>query len=302
MRSADGEGTGKTPFVEYLARYLKGEGRKVAVLSRGYKRKVTKSQSHKVTSYELMGDEPYMLQQNLKDVPVVVNADRKRGIGAAINEYGADTVIMDDGFQQWGIKKDLDIVMIDAINPFGNRHILPRGILRQPLSSLKNADIFILTRIDINPDISDIRNTLSKINPSAIIIESAHQPVGFYALGRKQDLSGVDLFKGKTVILVSGIANPDSFKNMIVNLGIKIGASFDFPDHYSYTREDWDNITRQALEKKVDSIIITEKDAARLISLPLTDHSLPIFVLRIEIGITKNEERLHNRLRQLYTV
>jgi tetraacyldisaccharide 4'-kinase len=247
-----------------------------------------------------MGDEPYMLRENLKDVPVVVNADRKRGICIAINEYSADTVIMDDGFQQWGIKKNLDIVTIDALNPFGNQHILPRGMLRQPLSSLKNADVFILTRTDIVPDTFAIRDILGKINPAAIIIESAHKPVGFYPLGRKEDLADIGLLKGKTVTLVSGIANPDAFKGMIINLGINIGASFDFPDHYSYSRKDWDNIMRQAKEKNTDSIIITEKDAVRLSAFSVTSYPLTIFVLRIEISITKNEEKLHNRLRQLY--
>lgn len=295
-------GTGKTPFVEYLARYLKGQGRKVAILSRGYKRPGICGTGKPDMGYENMGDEPYMLQENLKDVPVVVNADRKRGICKAINDYGADTVVMDDGFQQWGIKKDLDIVTIDAVNPFGNRHILPRGILRQPFSSLKNADIFILTKTDISPYISDIRNILGEVNPSAIIIESAHKPVGFYPLGGRQDLSGVDLFKGKTATLLSGIANPDSFKNIIINLGIKIGVSFDFPDHYFYSRKDLGNIMRQAQEKNTDCIITTEKDAVRLNQLPAADYQLPIFVLRIEIGITKDEERLHNRLRQLYPV
>ncbi len=295
-------GTGKTPFVEYLARYLKAEGRKVAILSRGYKKPGLRGSGKPGIGYEMMGDEPYMLQENLKDVPVVVNADRKRGICTAVNDYGVDTVVMDDGFQQWGIKKDLDIVTIDAVNPFGNRNILPRGILRQPLSSFKNVDVFILTKTDISPDISDIRNILGKANPSAIIIESAHKPVGFYPLGKKQDLSGIDAFKNKTVILISGIARPDSFKKMIVNLGIKVGVSFDFSDHYSYSRQDLDNIFQACKEKNTDIIITTEKDAVRLSRLPIAGYQLSIFVLRIEIIITKDEERLHNRLRQLYSV
>lgn len=294
-------GTGKTPLVEYLARYLKGQGRKIAILTRGYKKPITDNRKPK-TEYEAMGDEPYMLQQNLKAVPVVVNADRKRGICTAINEYGVDTVVMDDGFQQWGIKKDLEIVAIDAANPFGNRHILPRGILRQPLSSLKNADVFVLTKTNINPDTSDIRNFLSKINPSAMIIESVHKPVGFYPLGKERNLSGVDLFKGKTAALFSGIANPDSFKNTIVNLGVKVGLSFDFPDHCPYAQQDFDNIFQACKEKNISIIITTEKDAARLSQLSIASYQLPIFILRIEISLTKDEERLHNRLRQLQPV
>lgn len=295
-------GTGKTPVVEYLAKYLKGEGRKVAILSRGYKKKCRSASVHRCSSYETMGDEAYMLQENLKGVPVVVNADRRQGISIAINDYGADTIIMDDGFQQWGIKKDLDIVTIDALIPFGNRHIFPRGILRQPLSSLKQADVFILTRTDVTPDISDIRKVLGEFNPLAIIIESVHKPVGFYPLGRKQDLSEVGIFKGKTIALVSGIANPDSFKGMVADLGVKIGASFDFPDHYSYSSKDLDRIILECKEKNIACIITTEKDAARLSQLPVKDCHLPVFVLRIEISITRNEdeERLHNRLRRLY--
>jgi len=293
-------GTGKTSLVEFLARYLKQQGHKVAILSRGYKRKVIKSGGHKVTGGESICDEPHMLQMNLKDVPIIVDADRVRSGNRAVNNYGVGTVILDDGFQQWRLIKDLEIVTIDATNPFGNRKLLPRGILREPLSSLKRADIFILTKTNLNTPIDSVKNTLSKLNPQAAIIESTHDPKGFYDINNPDKLFSVESLKGKTVSLFSGIGDPDSFEDLIVSLGLNIGLAYRFCDHHNYTEKDLDKIIRDSRGKGIDIIITTEKDAARLSVLQLTGSSLQLLVFRIELSI-KDEQKFYNRLHKLYS-
>lgn len=299
-------GTGKTPLVEVIAGYLKQQGHRVTILTRGYKRMHT-----------AMGDEPYMLEMNLADIPVIVDADRIRSANRAIRDYDADTVILDDGFQQWRIKKDLEIATIDATNPFGNRHMIPRGILRQPLSSLKRADVYVLTKTNLNPDIGQLKYTLNRLNPSGIIIESIHKPRGFYDIAKPEELFNTETLKGKTVSLFSGIGDPGSFEDLIIGLGINIGLSFRFADHHNYTREDLDKIIKGSKGKNIDTIITTQKDAARIYSLrPVlrqaqdtspkdteqsrsATYALPLLVLRIELAI-KDEQIFYNRLLRLY--
>jgi len=293
-------GTGKTSLVALIAKYLKQQGHKLAILSRGYKRKITNYQLP-ITNYEMMGDEPYMLKMNLGDVPVVVDTDRIRAAKLAIRDYGADTVILDDGLQQWRIKKDLEIVTIDATCPFGNRKLIPRGILREPLSSLKRADVFILTKTNLNPDNQDIKDFLSSINPQSLIVESTHSPLGFYRLQERDEFLRLEALRGETVTLISGIADPDSFENLIASLGIKIGSVFRFPDHYSYSQKDLDNIIQESQKKNIDTIITTEKDAVRLKDLQFTTCSLRLLYLRIELKIIKDEQEFYNRLLRLYT-
>jgi len=293
-------GTGKTSLVALIAKYLKQKGHKVAVLSRGYKRKVT-SYKLQVTSYKTMGDEPYMLKMNLGDVPVVVDTDRIQAAKLAIRDYGVDTVILDDGLQQWRIKKDLEIVTIDATCPFGNRKLIPRGILREPLSSLKRADVFILTKTNLNPDNQDIKDLLSSINPQSLIVESTHSPLGFYRLREKDEFLRLEALKGEAVTLISGIADPDSFENLIASLGINIGLAFRFPDHHNYSKEELDRVIKNSKDKNIGTIITTEKDAARIRSLQLTAYSLQLLYLRIELKMTKDEQGFYNRLLRLYS-
>ena len=293
-------GTGKTSLVEFIARYLKKEGHKVAIISRGYKRPNGTGEVEK-TEFKILGDEPCMLKNALKDIPVLVDPDRIRSSGLAIRNYGADTVVLDDGFQQWKIDKDLEIVTIDSSNPFGNQHLLPRGILREPLSSLKRADIFVLTKTNLNPDIQDIKDFLSSINPHALIIESIHHPLGFYRLNKRDELLGTEALRGEAVSLICGIGDPYSFENLIISLGINIGLSFVFPDHHPYSRKDLENIARETRKKNINIIVTTEKDAARLPQPSAYNFQQTIFVLRIELKITKNEQEFHNRLLQWYT-
>jgi tetraacyldisaccharide 4'-kinase len=172
-------GTGKTSLVEWICRYLKKQGHRVAILSRGYKRE-TPNLKFQIPNYETMGDEPYMLQMRLEGIPVIVDADRIRAGRRAVNIFKADTVILDDGFQQWRIAKDLEIVTIDATRPFGNGQLLPRGILREPLSSLARADILVLTKTNLSHKTSGIREALYSWSPKASVFESSHEPAGFY--------------------------------------------------------------------------------------------------------------------------
>lgn len=282
-------GTGKTSLVEFIAKYLEQQGQRVAILSRGYKQKGN-----------IPADEPAMLEKNLKNVPVIVDANRIRAGKEAIEKYGADTVILDDGFQQWKLKKDLEIVTVDATNPFGNRWVIPRGILREPVAALKEADILVLTKTNLNPGIMQIKNLLSRINRRAILVEATHQPLGFYALGSPDNLLSLDSLKGVSVTAFSGIADPASFENLLGNLGVKIGLSFRFSDHHHYSPRVLADIIEESKRKNITTIVTTEKDAVRLNSLKPSAISLQLLVLRIALKITQNEEGFLKRLLSLY--
>jgi tetraacyldisaccharide 4'-kinase len=288
-------GTGKTSLVEFIARFLKERGHKVAILSRGYRRDST--DDGRRTTDETMGDEPRMLQAKLQGIPVIVDADRVRGANKAIKEFGTDTVILDDGLQQWRINKDLEIITIDSANPFGNGHLLPRGILREPLSGLKRADVFVLTKTNLGGDTGRLKAALNKINPRAAVIESAHKPLGFYDMAKPEELLPADILKGETAALFCGIGDPGSFEKLIAGLRIKIGLSFRFFDHHNYTEADLEKIIRESKHNNIDTIITTEKDAVRVPERRTTNDERRILVLRIALEIKENdEERFFNRL------
>lgn len=291
-------GTGKTSLVEFTAKYLRQEGHRVAVITRGYGRK-TQDSIHDAQC-ENMGDEPYMLAKKLSGIPVVVDKNRTKAAKKAVKDYAADTLILDDGFQQWKIRKNLEIVVIDAVNPFGNRNLIPRGILREPLSSLKRADLFVLSKTDLSSDINSIKDYLVSIKPSTLIVESVHKPLGFYKINADDRLLGLNAFQGETVTLFSGIGDPASFESLILGLGIKIGLSFRFSDHHNYTPQDMEKIIRQSQEKNINTLITTEKDAVRLNTQYTILNTMNILVLCIELQITNNGQEFRNRLLRLY--
>ena len=292
-------GTGKTVMVERIARYLRKNGHKVAVLSRGYKRPGTTSFSI-TPGYEAMGDEPFMISQKLPDVPVLVDPDRVRSARAAIAEYGVDTVILDDGFQQWQIKKDLEIVMFNGMNPFGNRRLLPRGILRQPLYTLKKADVFVLTNAG-KADLSKTREFLLRANPRAMILEGEHGSSGIYRLSRKEELKAPDYLIGQSAALFCGLGNPDSFRCLAGKLGIKEELFFEFPDHYRYEEEDIEKMVLESRQKGVSLFLTTEKDAVRIHLSARKRFGDDIFVLAIELKFKDEEQRFFDRLRDIYS-
>jgi tetraacyldisaccharide 4'-kinase len=287
-------GTGKTALVEYLAAKLSSKGNKVGVLSRGYKRNAKQPGAYG------MGDEPEMLQKKFPQVPVIVDKDRLKAAARAIKDYAVDTLILDDGLQQWRIFKDLEIVTIDTRNPFGNFRLLPAGFLREPLTALSRADIFVLTQGDPGQDTVGLSAKLKRLNPRALIIESRHKPEGFSNLNKPDEILSIDSFKGESKVVFSGIGNPQAFENTVCSLGINIAGALRFADHHDYTQADLDDIIKYARERNSDTIITTEKDAVKIVRLRF--NGVRILSLNIKLSIIKNEAEFDRRLLKLYSL
>jgi tetraacyldisaccharide 4'-kinase len=286
-------GTGKTTFVEYLAVKLNQQGRKIAVLSRGYKSNLKKK------GVQATGDEPAMLEKKLPFARIIVDKNRVNSALRAIKSYGVDTLILDDGMQQWRIFKDLEIVTIDATVPFGNYRLLPAGFLREPIGALRRADVFVLTQCRPKQDIGDLTARLKLLNPQALIVESIHRPVGFSRLDDPHNILGLDILKGKRAIIFCGIGNPDGFENSVSVLGVNIFRSIRFQDHYDYTHNNLYNIISQARQENLEAVITTEKDAVKISGLGIRDPL--ILVLKIKLEIIRNETEFNRRLLKLYS-
>ncbi len=285
-------GTGKTPLVELVASRLAEKGRRVAVISRSY------AKTHIKTGREFT-DESLMLSRRLKGVTVLTDKDRAAATDKAIQDYNADTVIYDDGLQQWHIHKDLEIVTIDSGNPFGNGHLLPRGLLRQPIETLDKADIFILTKVNIARHDAAIKDRLKKLNPAAAIFEAEHQLAGIFSLGRPQEIFDAAKIKDKRLLAFSGIADPSAFLSLARGVGLKIASSVAFADHHSYTIDEIKSLASRARGSEAEALITTEKDAARLSFLGGFDCGVDIFVARLKLKI-RDEHEFLDRLYALY--
>lgn len=288
-------GTGKTPVVRMLTKYLVEQGKRPAIIIRGYK-------STPGQAYKQKGDEAFMLREELA-APVISDRNRVASGKKAINDFKADTLILDDGFQHWRLSRDLNIVTIDCTNPFGNGCIIPRGILREPLSGLRRADVFFLTKTNLSAaDIGKIKDKLVNINPFALMVESIHKPVGFYNLLKKEESLGIDKIKDKDVCLVCGIGNPAALEKTTLSLKLNPVLKFFFLDHHDYKKEEVIKIIDSCSRFKINTIITTSKDAVKL-----KDHFMglaptqKILVLDINIAITKGKDEFLSRLSRLYS-
>jgi tetraacyldisaccharide 4'-kinase len=301
-------GTGKTPVVEVFARELQREGRKVAILSRGYKKEeppFLRRLINRLTFYDrrcpprivsdgkalklnssMSGDEPYMLASNLPDVAVVVDKDRVKSGRYAIKELGCDTLILDDGFQYLSLKHRMEIVLIDCTNPFGNENVLPRGTLREPIKNLKRADFIFITKSDGTPQ-DELKARLRKLGPHAEIIECCHcaRHLRDVYSREKRDL---EFLQGLRVVALSGIAAPSGFEREVENRGATILDRKRFADHHRYTQQEIIDIINQSRNAGADAIITTEKDAVRFPLLERLD--VPIYYLRVDIELLSGHE------------
>lgn len=288
IRNITAGGTGKTPLVIYIARFLKDAGRNVCVLSRGYKRKVSGSSpvvvndgERLVAGRKISGDEPYLTARTLRNVPVVVCGDRKKAGYYAIDRFGADTLLLDDGFQYTGLQRDLDIVCVNALNPFGCGMLIPAGYLREPLKNLSRADIFIITRTDrvSKEKIKEIETVISKYKKDPKIFHSYFSKKVF-CRETEIDLSSL---KNQRIIAISGIAMPEDFEAIIADLGINLLSHIKYPDHYFFKDRDIKKFLHDAAEFQA-TVLTTSKDASRL------PEEFPCYVLDVKSEIMEKKE------------
>lgn len=297
-------GTGKTPVVEMFAKALRDRGRKVAILSRGYKSKAPPlwqkwwfwlnhiaeppprvvSDGVKVwLDSEVAGDEPYMLARNLPGVVVLVDKNRVKAGAYAIKQFGCDTLILDDGYQYLPLKGRLNLLLIDKTNPFGNGFTLPRGILREPIKHLARASYVLLTKSKGVRD-TELEAMIHKFNPGVEIIECAHQPqyLQHIATGERLPLTAL---AGRKIGAFSGIAAPEGFEAFLREAGAHLATTRRFVDHHRFTPQDLVDVFAEAQAAGVELMITTEKDAVRLNASEKT--TIPCYYLRLEIDILR---------------
>ncbi len=281
-------GTGKTPMVAWAVEHLTAEGHTPAILTRGYKARAGES------------DEAELLKALCPRAAVVVNADRIAGAREAL-AGGVDVLVMDDGFQHRRLRRDLDIVLIDATCPFGFGRCLPRGLLREPLSALADADAVVLTRSDAVPaeDAEALEHRLRGLAPKATLHRAIHEPAALVdETGQAMPTAALS---DKRVLAFCGIGNPSHFFRTVAELGANLGAnlvaSHPFADHVDYTDQLLGVLAQQAEACGAEVLVTTQKDAVKLHAASL---GRPIWSLAVRMKLTAGEASLRERLRAVF--
>ena len=289
-------GTGKTPVVIALARLLQDKVEHVVVLSRGYKRRsqspiVVVSDENKIISTPLeSGDEPYLIASLLHSVRVIVGANRYDSGRYAIENFNARLFILDDGFQHIELYRDSDILLIDATNPTGNGHLLPKGILREPLSEISRADCIIISRAN-EGDREYVTGLVRKYNKNSPVFYGTYKAKCFIDLNG--NIHGLNYIAGKAILLFSGIGNPYSFRKSIEDIGGRVQGEIIFPDHYWYKEKDMNRIFEDAKRVSADTILTTEKDIVRIIGTNVfnkAEDNIVILALKVEMELSEGFE------------
>lgn len=278
-------GTGKTPCVIALAGIIRSElRREPCVLIRGYG-----------------WDEQALLKKSLPDTPILVGEDRVKQSHRAVALYGSSIGILDDGFQYWELARDLNIVLVDSRHPFGNGHLFPRGVLREPKAALRRADIVIFTKMAASASpagIEPLKRDMKRYNRRLEFCTAAHRPKHLYdARARKEyDLSAVS---GKRVVLISSIGDPGYFEETARSLGVEVIEHIAFGDHHDYRSADIERIKRRCDGRPPDYIVTTEKDSVKLARRSFSFGKHVVLTLVIEMEITTGKEILIDRLHSL---
>lgn len=293
-------GTGKTPVVEYIAIYLRNKGKRVVILSRGYRLKTTpkiKDNIHNPKGKRPYNDESLMLHENLVDIPNILGKDRVASGQRALIEYKADCLILDDGFQHLRLNRSLDIVVINSLNPFGQGRIIPNGSLREPLKGLKRADLFIISHCNLCPPdgLEALKNRLVQMHCATHIVETIHHPIHLENL-RDFSILPIEWLSGRRIYAFCGIGNPESFSRCLAHSGAYLVKLNSFRDHHFYQEDELRTIIKEAGYLRADAIVTTQKDKTKILEAITTEniepYKIPIFAMKVVIKIVKGKEDL----------
>lgn len=273
-------GTGKTPCVEYVARLLRRHDLRVAILSRGF------------GATEGRNDEARVLEENLPDVPHLQGADRVHLAQIAVDELESEVLVLDDGFQHRRLARTLDLVLVDATQPWGYEYVLPRGLLREPRRGLRRAHLVLLTRCDlVAPQArAQLREDIAALAPKALVAESVHRPVA-WRNARGTEMEVEDL-RGKTVAAFCGLGNPEAFRQTLAQLGVQLAGWRTFRDHHDYTAQDLDELRGWIAAQSVDAVVTSQKDLVKINLEVLGER--PLWALRIALEVTQGREALEH--------
>ena len=264
-------GTGKTPLVIALTNMLRESGCRVGVVSRGYGRRTSKILE--VSNGTTMqsdpndtGDEPLLIAQRCPGVPVAIASSRYLAGRYLLEKFGIDTLVLDDGFQHLALRRNLDILILDATAPFGNQYLLPRGFLREPATAMARASLLVVSR---GRQVSDLGKVMDRIRAAAPRVPVCAIDFTARALVEVAGTTRLDpaVLKGQRVVAVSGIGKPDSFERLLTGLGTTVARHCVYPDHHDYSRGDLGRIRKVAEQAAADRIVTTEKDAVKLARL-----------------------------------
>jgi tetraacyldisaccharide 4'-kinase len=302
-------GTGKTPVVELMARSIRDRGRRVAILSRGYKSKkldqpqkwqdsrgraipfekmpkVVSTGNSILLDSKFAGDEPYMLARNLDGVAVVVDKNRVKSGHFAIANLDCNTLLLDDGMQYLDLAHSMDVVLIDSSAPFGTEALLPRGTLREPPKNLRRASYILITKCTGSSNETLIAR-IRRYNRTAAIIECTHGPIHLENVFTRER-QPLEFLKGKWVGAISAIAVPEAFEGSLEKLGAHVEIRRRFSDHYRFSGKEVEKFMQRCVERDMQLIVTTEKDAVRFPRPGSID--VPVYFLRIEVEILKGQE------------
>jgi tetraacyldisaccharide 4'-kinase len=276
-------GTGKTPMVEWLCRWFRARRIRVTIVSRGYK-----------AADGAANDEALELEQKLPDVPHVQNADRVAAARMAVDEFEAQIIVLDDAFQHRRIARDLDIVLLDALAPFGFEHVFPRGTLREPVTALARADGVVLTRADMaTPDErAEIAARVKKLAPRAFFAEGVHQPLALRSASGEE--APLDTLRGQRVAAFCGIGNPAAFRHTLASCGYDVSLFREFADHHCYSRGEVESLAAWAKQAPVKAVVCTHKDLVKLGIDRLGDK--PLWAVRVGLEFLAGQDVLEGAI------
>jgi tetraacyldisaccharide 4'-kinase len=272
-------GTGKTPMVEWLARHLRRQEIRVAILSRGYG-----------AEQGGLNDEALELELSLPDVPHLQNPDRAASSQIAVDELATQLLLLDDGFQHRRLARDFDLVLLDATEPFGFDHLLPRGTLREPVAGLRRAQAIVLSRADMIDAAAreEVRRRVEQIAPRAVWAEVEHRPASLVDSGGA--VYSLAELRDQAVVAFCGIGNPAGFRHTLDGLGCEIAAWREFPDHHDYTRENVEELAKLIRETGARFTVCTRKDLVKL-RVP-TIGGAPLRAVGVELNFLRGETEL----------